>query len=76
MKLSKKYENTIFAILMSLLMTSFMSGYMILINVGLPGNFIVIWLKSWALAVIAAFPVSLFFKTLLKKFIPRIIKKD
>ena len=57
-------------------MTSFMSGYMILINVGLPGNFIVIWLKSWALAVIAAFPVSLFFKTLLKKFIPRIIKKD
>jgi Protein of unknown function (DUF2798) len=54
--ISKRYERTIFALVMSLMMSFIMSGVITLINIGL-GDFFSHWMKAffpaWGLAFLA-----------------------
>lgn len=56
------------AILTALIVTSYMSFILVLLNIGLTKNFTFIWLRSWLTAFIIATPSLLFIAPLIKKY--------
>ena len=50
----------LFPFFMALTMAFIMSGVLIFINLGLVNNFIFIWMKSFIIAFVVAFPTAFF----------------
>ncbi|GAK42750.1 DUF2798 domain-containing protein [Paenibacillus urinalis] len=71
MKLNKKYETIIFTFFMAFGMSCLMSFVMMSINYGFHDSFLMIWMRSWGIAFLLAFPVAYF----LPKGIRRVMKR-
>lgn len=72
----KKYEQILFAFLMSLKMSLIMSGVITYINLGLPENFLILWFNAWYKAFIVAFPAILLVGPSVRKSISLLVVKD
>lgn len=69
-----KYRNVVFAFLMALLMSGFMSFVISLFNVGMVDNIITIWIKAWIFAFSIAFPTVILVAPLVHKLTDKIIR--
>lgn len=70
-KLNLRYKSTLVALFASIGMSSVMSLSMLLINFGVIDNFALIWLKSWLLSVIVAFPSAILIVPMAQKVASR-----
>lgn len=68
----KKYYNVIFAFLMASMMSGLMSAFVTYKNVGLPENFISLWLPAWGGAFLIGLPIALFVVPIIRKFVDKI----
>lgn len=76
MKLQKKYAAYIFATIMAIAMGFFMSFFLTWINTGFTNNFILRWLKSFALGVLIAFPTSLIVAPIAQRIVKKVIRDN
>lgn len=64
-----------FAILMSGIMSLLMSGWITIINVGTPSNFLTLWMAAWCLAWPVAGLVAFIFGPVVQKISARLAGK-
>ena len=76
MKISIRAFNIIFQILVAIIMSLFLSFFMVAINVGFIAVFPLIWLKSFGLSLVIALPVSLIVVPLLRHGLSNIFDID
>ncbi len=67
-----KTPRFLFPFFMALTMAPIISGAMILINLGFVENFFAIWLKSFGIAFLVAFPTAFFVAPIVHKLVNRI----
>lgn len=73
---SQKYYRFIFAFFMSFTMSFIMSGVLTYINLGLIGNFFLIWLEGWMKAFVVAYPCVLFIAPIAAKVTKSLIRTN
>lgn len=73
---SPKYYKFIFAFFMSFTMSFIISGALAYINLGLVGNFILIWLEGWIKSFALAYPCVLFVAPVAAKAAKSLIRSD
>jgi len=56
-----------FAVITGLMVTSYISFTLVAINAGFNSNFVFIWLRSWFIAFVLAFPSLLFVAPFIRK---------
>lgn len=56
-----------FAVTMSFIATFFVSGVIVLVNLGLKPNFMVVWMRSWAIAFVLVALAILFLAPEIRK---------
>lgn len=71
----KKHEMILFAFLMSLFMSGFMSLIITYINLGFVDSFIIIWLEAYWKAFLIAFPTIIIVVPLVKKAVGKLLVK-
>jgi len=71
----KKYEIILFAFLMSLFMSGFMSLVITYINLGIVDSFIIIWLEAYWKAFLVAFPTIIIVVPFVKKAVGKLLVK-
>lgn len=76
MKISITAFNIIFQILVAIIMSLFLSFFMIAINVGFRPEFPLIWLRGFGLSLVVALPVSLIVVPLLRHGLSNIFEID
>ena len=59
MTLSAKSEERLSILIIAAGMSLLMSAAMLLLNVGVPSNFLWLWMKSWAVSTVVAYPAAL-----------------
>jgi len=74
MKISKKYSNFVFVLLVAFFMSMLMSFLVVLINEGFSGNLIFLWLKSWAFVFPIAFFVAYLVVPKIRRFVDSIVE--
>ncbi|NOU39036.1 MAG: DUF2798 domain-containing protein [Ferruginibacter sp.] len=60
-------NNIIFAFVMAIIVTSYISFILVAVNAGFHNNFIFIWLRSWLIAFVIAFFSLLFVAPVIRK---------
>ena len=75
MYIDKKFEVPLTLFIMVLIMTSVITFVSISINHGVGQEFIIVWLKMWAMAFIMAYPLVLVIISPIKRFVSKCIKK-
>ena len=56
-----------FVLVMALVVTSYISFILVLINAGLKEGFLLLWLRSWCIAYILAVPSLIFIPPFIKR---------
>jgi hypothetical protein len=74
-KLPARYAQWVMPFLLSVLMTCIVSLISTLTNVGLAPNLLAIWLRSWALSWIFAFPVLLLLLPVVRRATAAIVQQ-
>jgi hypothetical protein len=74
MKISKKYSNFVFVLLVAFFMSMLMSFVIVLINIGFSADLISLWLKSWAIAFPIAFCVGYLVVPRIRRFVDNIVE--
>jgi hypothetical protein len=72
MKINKRFAPLINAILMAIVLPFFMTLVVSLANIGFTERLVGAWMKTWAIAAVAAFPLILILAPLIKKVVGRI----
>lgn len=72
LKVSRRYYSIVFAFLVSIGMSFFMSFALVLVNVGLVPNFLGIWLVGYAVSFLVSLPISLFLIPIIKKIVDKL----
>lgn len=72
MKLSKKHAPILKAILMAVLLPLIMTFFITLLNAGFRTDFILLWMKNFAIAAVIAFPLILFLSPMIQKLVEKI----
>ena len=74
---SQKVYGVIFNLIICLIMSSFMSFFMILINVGFTKDFLIAWLGSTGIGLIISFPIVTISMPLIQKILQKyLVIKD
>jgi hypothetical protein len=73
MKINKKYSPYIFASIMNVLMGFFMTFFLTWMNAGFVDDFFFIWIRSFAVAICVAFPISLLVAPLAQAVVSKIV---
>ncbi len=60
MKLPEKYFAIVFAFFLTLVMVLIVTGVTTLLNLGMPRDFLLHWVRAWFLAWMVAFPSAIF----------------
>lgn len=71
----KKYTPYVFAFFMSSFMSCVMSFVINVVNVGFIDGIVFIWLKSWALAFVVAFPTVLLIAPIARKLVAVLVEQ-
>lgn len=72
----KKYEMIVFAFVMSLFMSGFMSLIVTFINVGLIDGMFFMWLEAYWKAFLVAFPTIFFVVPQVRKIVAKVMKES
>ena len=72
----QKFQPVLTAFFMALFMSFLMSAVISFFNIGLPENFIAIWMKAWFMAFIVAFPIVMFVAPTVRKVVSLLIKVE
>lgn len=72
-KIHIKHLNWLMPLLLSGLMSGSISAFNLLLNKGLVHNFFQLWLKSWSLSWLIAFPLIMVFLPLVRKFLMQFV---
>lgn len=72
MKIPKRFAPLFRSFLLALILPFVMIFFITLINVGLKENFIFIWMKSYAIAFVIAFPLIILIAPRINKFVEKI----
>ncbi|HCZ18576.1 DUF2798 domain-containing protein [Wolinella succinogenes] len=71
----RRFHSPVFALLMSLIMSFFMSGVITMLNIGLVSDFFYRWLAvAFPGAFIVAFPIALFVVPIVKRLTERLMR--
>ncbi len=74
MKVSRKYYSLIFAVFVSLLMSTFMSAALTLVNTGFDGQFWTRWLlRAFPVSFLVSLPVSIVIIPPLRRIMDKIV---
>ncbi|AQW81943.1 DUF2798 domain-containing protein [Campylobacter pinnipediorum] len=74
--ISKKYYRYIHSLFMALFMTTFMSGILSYINLGLVDGFLKIWISGQIKAFVVAYPTILIISPFVARMANKICSKD
>jgi hypothetical protein len=72
MKIDKRFAPLVNALLMAIVLPFFMTFVVSLVNLGFTDRLVAAWMKTWAIASVAAFPLILILAPLIKKTVGRI----
>lgn len=75
-KISRKFYTIIFATLVAILMSIFMSFVLTAVNIGFPDFFLAAWMKSLGLGFVVALPVSMLVIPLVRKIIHPLFESE
>ncbi len=70
----KRFTSVIFNLIMSFLMALVMSAVLVTINVGIGPDFLQLWMRSFGLAFVVAFPAALVIEPLSSRLTAWLIK--
>lgn len=73
-KLPARAYQTVFSALMALFMSFLMSGAITAINIGLPPDFIAIWMHAWGYAFSIALPVIMVVAPVVRALTGRLVE--
>lgn len=68
-QINRKTYGLMFSTLVSIIMSLFMSAFMLWINLGIPPNFIALWIKSTLSGFVVAWPVAVLIIPILNKWL-------
>ena len=71
-RIHRRHAPQLLALFTSLFMSFLMSGFITLINVGLPADFVGRWMHAFALAFAAAFPTILVVMPVARRLVERL----
>lgn len=71
LKLDKRYAPLLNALLMAIILPCFMTLIVSLVNLGFSDRLLMSWLRTWAIASIAAFPLILIIAPLIRKAVAK-----
>lgn len=74
--ISQKYQRTVFAFFMALMMSCIMSFVITIFNIGFAENLFFAWLQAWSFAFIVAFPTVMFISPLVHKLVAFVLVDD
>ena len=74
MKFKAKYTHIMFGFLMSSLMTFIMSGVLTIYHASFVSKFFSLWMHSWFLAFLFAFPTVLIVAPIVRKLLPLFVE--
>ena len=63
-----------FALIMGIITTGIISFTLISLNIGFVANFLVIWLKSWAMAYLVVVPIILMVSPVVDKLVSKMFR--
>lgn len=72
----RKFQKIVFSFFMALLMSGIISFSMSLVHVGIAKELIFIWLTSWPIAFIVAFPCIMLVSPIVNKLVALILEKE
>jgi hypothetical protein len=72
MKIDKRFAPLVNALFMAIVLPFFMTFVVSLVNIGFTDRLVAAWMKTWAIASVAAFPLILILAPLIKKTVGRI----
>jgi hypothetical protein len=58
MKVTRRKHTLIFVACMVFVMVLFMSGFITIVNVGVKPDFFFLWMKTFAMSYVVAFPIA------------------
>jgi len=67
MKIDKRFAPLLNAMLMAIILPFFMTFVVSAASIGFGGSFVAAWMRTWAIASAAAFPLILILGPLIKK---------
>ncbi len=73
-KLSARYAGLLMPLLLSVFMTFIVSAIATLRNVGVPPNFLSLWLSAWGLSWVVAFPTLLVVLPLVRRLVAAMVE--
>ena len=73
----KRFENVVFGLLLSALMSFLVTGISVVMNVGISDpEFLAKWIRSWGTSWVFAFPVVLFVALIVRKIVQGLVKAN
>lgn len=72
MKISRRYYSIVFAVLVTLTMSFFMSFVLTLVNAGFGPQFLRIWFSAFAIGFLVGLPISFVFVPLIRRFVDKL----
>ncbi|MFZ1814902.1 MAG: DUF2798 domain-containing protein [Rhizobiaceae bacterium] len=72
----KRFEAIAFGLLLSGMMTFFVSGISTVLAVGLVEDIFAKWMKAWAYSWAVAFPIVLFVAPTVRRILHRVVRPD
>ncbi len=72
----RKYQKIVFSFFMAFLMSGIISFAMSLVHTGLAKTLFSVWLASWQIAFIVAFPCIMLVAPVVNKFVALVLEKE
>ncbi len=72
MKIDKRYAPLLNAVIMAIVLPFFMTFVVSAVNIGFTKRLLGAWMRTWAIASAAAFPLILILAPLIKKAVARL----
>ena len=73
----KRFENVVFGLLLSAMMSFLVTGISNVMNIGVSDpDFLFKWMRSWGTSWAFAFPVVLFVAPIVRKIVHGLVKAD
>jgi hypothetical protein len=73
MKIDKRHAGLASALIMAIVLPFFMTLVVSLVNLGFSERLFAAWMRNWAIASVAAFPLILIFQPLIKRLVGRLV---
>jgi hypothetical protein len=73
LKIDKRHAGSLSAFVMAIVLPFFMTLVVSLVNLGFSERLFTAWMRTWAIAAVAAFPLILVFQPVIKRLVGRLV---